>query len=106
LFHLTSVAWDVRHGSAGDVTHRRSGSVEQEYMGRLSVWVFRPRIAEVSLNEDNRAMTAGSPASRGMPMTLAQLLKVATPRGVRKRPSYFPVEEPLLGVGTRRRLPG
>ena len=51
--------------------------VEELYMGGLSVTVFRPNVAEVSVNEANSAMAAGSPATKGMPLTLAQLLTVA-----------------------------
>jgi hypothetical protein len=51
--------------------------VEELYMGGLMVAVFRPHVAEVSVNEANSAMVAGSPATKGMPLTLAQLLKVA-----------------------------
>jgi hypothetical protein len=51
--------------------------VEELYMGGLSVAVFRPNVAEVSVNEANAAAAAGSPATKGPPLTLAQLLKVA-----------------------------
>ena len=51
--------------------------VEELYMGGLMVSVFRPNVAEVSVNEANYAMAAGSPATKAMPLTLAQLLKVA-----------------------------
>jgi hypothetical protein len=51
--------------------------VEELYMGGLMVAVFRPNLGEVSVNEANSAAAAGSPATKGMPLTLAQLLKVA-----------------------------
>ena len=51
--------------------------VEELYMSGLMVSVFRPNVAEVSVNEANYAMAAGSPETKGMPLTLAQLLKVA-----------------------------
>jgi hypothetical protein len=51
--------------------------VEELYMSGLMVSVFRPNVAQVSVNEANYAMAAGSPETKGMPLTLAQLLKVA-----------------------------
>jgi hypothetical protein len=52
--------------------------VAEEYMGGgLYVSVFRPNVAEVTVDETNEAAAAGSVPTKGMPLTLAQLLKVA-----------------------------
>jgi hypothetical protein len=51
--------------------------VEEQYMSGLMVAVFRPHVAEIGLTEANTAMAAGSPPSKGVPLTLAQLLRIA-----------------------------
>jgi hypothetical protein len=43
----------------------------------LMVSVFRPNVAELSVSETNSAMAAGSPISRGMPLTVGQILRIA-----------------------------
>jgi hypothetical protein len=43
-------------------------------MGGLSVSVFRPHVAQVSVTEHNDPFGDSSRASKAMPLTLAQLL--------------------------------
>ena len=51
--------------------------VEELNEGSPSVSVFRPGVAEITISEDDRAMAAGSPATKGMPLTMEQMLKIA-----------------------------
>jgi hypothetical protein len=44
---------------------------------QLNVDVFRPGVAELSIFESDGAMAAGSPITRGMPLTMRQMLKIA-----------------------------
>jgi hypothetical protein len=44
---------------------------------QLSVDVFRPGVAELSIFESDGAMAAGSPITKGMPLTMRQMLKIA-----------------------------
>jgi hypothetical protein len=44
---------------------------------QLSVDVFRPGVAELSVFESDGAMAAGSPVTKGMPLTMRQMLKIA-----------------------------
>ena len=51
--------------------------VDEEYMRLLFVSVFRPNVAELTISEANSAMAAGSPDTKGMPLTMDQMLKIA-----------------------------
>jgi hypothetical protein len=51
--------------------------VDEHYMGLLFVDVFRPGVAELTISEADSAMAAGSPTSKGMPLTVSQVLKIA-----------------------------
>jgi hypothetical protein len=44
---------------------------------QLNVDVFRPDVAELSIFESDGAMAAGSPATKGMPLTMRQMLNIA-----------------------------
>jgi hypothetical protein len=59
------------YGLAGGVR------VQEEYMGGiLFVTVFKPNVAIVNLSEENRSIAPG-PFTKGMPLTIAQALKIA-----------------------------
>ncbi len=51
--------------------------VDEEYMRLLFVSVFRPDVAELTISEADSAMAAGSPTTKGMPLTMHQMLKIA-----------------------------
>ena len=46
-------------------------------MGLWFVTVFRPGVAYVGLSVDDQAMAAGSPTTKGFPLTMKQMLKIA-----------------------------
>ena len=50
--------------------------VEESYEAGLDISIFRPNVAEFSISEDNVAEAAGSRPSKGMPLTIGQLLKI------------------------------
>jgi hypothetical protein len=51
--------------------------VEEHYESTFAVSVFRPNVAEINIDEANFAEAAGSPETKGMPLTIGQLLKIA-----------------------------
>ncbi len=55
----------------------RAGPHAGQHFEQLDVSVFRPDVAEMSVLEGDSAMTAGSPVTKGVPLTLAQMLKIA-----------------------------
>jgi PASTA domain len=55
----------------------RVGPHTGQHFEQLDVSVFRPDVAEMSVSEGDSAMTAGSPVTKGVPLTLTQLLKIA-----------------------------
>ena len=46
-------------------------------MGLWFVMVFVPGEAYVTIDESNRSMLAGSPVTKGFPLTMKQMLKIA-----------------------------
>ncbi|HEY2507915.1 MAG TPA: hypothetical protein VGI58_15470 [Streptosporangiaceae bacterium] len=72
------VSCQVYHLPGGaEVAEEYSGGPNGKTPAQVSVSVFRPNVAQVNVTESNSAMVPPNPVSKGEPLTLSQLLRLA-----------------------------